>query len=305
MCSPSAARGSFGDPMMRSPPLGSVVIPAYNEARVIQRCLGALFTGFAPEELDVIVACNGCRDHTARIARSSSHPVRVLELAEASKPAALRAADSAACAFPRLYLDADVVLPGRSARLVLERLRNGAVAARPPLRYDSSASSAPVRSYYRARSQVPAVLGSLWGAGVYGLSAAGRARFETFPDLVADDLWIDRQFEPHEIEIVDCPPVVVAVPRRSRDLLRTLNRTYRGKEDHRPPSGFDERARETTAAAVGDLRRLAEAGPRGAADAAAYAAFALTARLTRTLAAAAGTAAAAAVWERDESSRVG
>jgi hypothetical protein len=270
---------------------------------VIQRCLDALFGGFAHEELDVVVACNGCRDDTARIARSSGHPVSVLELAEASKAAALRAADSAALAFPRLYLDADVTLPGASARLVLERLRNGALAARPPLRYDSSASSAPVRGYYRARSQVPAVLGSLWGAGVYGLSAAGRARFEAFPDLVADDLWIDRQFEPHEIEIVDCAPVVVAVPRRSRDLLHTLSRTYRGKEDHRPPSGVDTRARETTAAAVRDLRRLAEAGPRSAADAATYTAFAVTARLTRKLAVAAGRGAAATGWERDESSR--
>jgi hypothetical protein len=289
---------------MRPLPLGSVVIPAYNEAGVIQRCLDALFTGFAPGELDVIVACNGCRDDTAQVARSSGHPVRVLELAVAWKPAALRAGDSAAHAVPRLYLDADVVLPGESARLVLDRLHNGALAARPPLRYDSNPSSALVRSYYRARSQVPAVLGCLWGAGVYGLSAAGRARFEMFPDLVADDLWIDRQFETHEIEIVDCAPVEIAVPRRSRDLLHTLGRTYRGKEDHRPPSGVDERTRQTTAAALRDLRRVARAGPRSAADAATYAAFAVAARLTRTLAAAAGGGASAIGWERDDSSRV-
>ena len=59
-----------------------------------------------------------------------------------------------------------MILPGSAARLVLERLRAGAVAARPPIRYDSDAASGPVRSYYRARSRVPAVLGSLWGAGV-------------------------------------------------------------------------------------------------------------------------------------------
>jgi glycosyltransferase involved in cell wall biosynthesis len=280
-----------------------VVIPAYNEAAVIRRCLDALFTGFAPGELDVVVACNGCSDDTAAIVRSSGHPVRVLEIVQASKTAALRAADRAALIFPRLYLDADVVLPGPSARLVLERLRAGVLAARPPLRYDSGLSSAPVRSYYRARAQVPAVLSSLWGAGVYGLSAEGRARFEAFPDLVADDLWIDRQFEPREIEIVDCAPVVVAVPRRSQDLLRMLIRTYRGKDDQRSPAGVDQRTRETTEAALRDLRRLAEGGPRGATDAATYAAFAVTARLKRKLGPASVGAALTAEWERDESSR--
>src|SRR5919106_6228816 len=130
-------------------PLGSVVIPAHDEAAVIRRCLDALFSGLDPGELDVVVVCNGCADDTATLARSSGHAVRVVELAASSKPAALRTGDAEARGFPRLYLDADVLLPGSSARRVLERLRYGAVAARPPIRYDSSRSSAPVRSYYR------------------------------------------------------------------------------------------------------------------------------------------------------------
>ena len=141
---------------------------------MIGRCLDALFAGFGPGELDVVVVCNGCSDETAELVRSSGHPVRVVELGAASKPAALRVGDAAASAFPRLYLDADVVLPGSAARRGA-----GAAAGRrdrcptaDPLRHRGR--SAPVRSYYRARSRVPAVLGSLWGAGVYGLSAAGR-----------------------------------------------------------------------------------------------------------------------------------
>ena len=214
--------------------LGSVVIPANDEALVIRRCLDALFEGFAPGSLDVVVVCNGCADDTAAQASSSGHPVRVLELAAASKPAALRAGDAAALAFPRIYLDADVVLPGRAARALLERLRTGAIAGRPPIRYDSIGASAPVRSYYRARSRVPAVLGSLWGAGVYGLSAEGRRRFGEFPDVVGDDLWVDRLFDLGEVEIVDCAPVVVTVPRRAGDLVRLLRRTYRGKAETAP-----------------------------------------------------------------------
>jgi glycosyltransferase involved in cell wall biosynthesis len=284
-------------------PLGSAVIPAHNEARVIRRCLDALFVGFAPGELEVVVVCNGCVDDTAAVARSSGHDVRVIELGRASKPEALRTGDAAVAATPRLYVDADVVLPGPTARRVLERLRAGAVAARPPVRYDASRASAPVRAYYRARSRVPAVLGSLWGAGVYGLSAEGRARFGPFPDVVADDLWVDRLFEPGEVEIVDSAPVVVEVPRRTRDLIAVLRRTYRGKAEKGPDRG--EGPAQTVTATLRDLGRHAAVGPAAARDAMVYAAFAVWGRLELTLVQATGDPLRRIRWERDESSRAG
>ena len=282
----------------KTPPLGSVIIPAHDESAGIRRCLDALFTGIRPDALDVIVVCNGCRDDTAAIARSSGHPVRVIELPIASKAAALRAGDDAALALPRLYLDADVVLEGRAACAVLRRLRTGVVAARPAVRFDASRSTWPVRSYYRARARTPALQRSLWGAGVYGLSATGRGRFTSFPDVMADDLWVDGLFAPGEVEIVDGSRVVVRVPRRSRDLVRVLRRTYRGKAENAPLDGHD-RGRATTRAVVRQLRQQSAAGPAATLDAATYAAFAAGARLLRAL------SAAPAGWERDESSRVG
>ena len=288
--------------MSSGTPLASVVIPAHNEGGVISRCLDELLTGIEPGALDVVVVCNGCEDDTAARARSFRHDIRVLELGQASKAAALRAGDVAALTFPRLYLDADVVLPGASALAVIERLNAGAVAARPPAAYDSSRSSPLVRSYYRARARMPAVLSSLWGAGVYGLSATGRSRFDEFPMLTADDLWIDRQFAPEEVQIVDCTPVVVAVPRRARDLVHTLRRTYRGKVENRPEHGVDERARGITSSALGDLRRIAASGPASAIDAAVYAGFAIGGRLRLALSHRVG-ASHAAGWERDDSSR--
>ena len=290
-------------PAVESRRLGSVVIPAHNEAAVIGRCLNALFDGAEPGQLDVVVVCNGCRDATAEVARSSGHPIQVIELATASKAAALRAGDAVARTFPRLYLDADVVLPGESARRVLEHLAAGAVAARPPIRYEIDRASVLVRCYYRARSRIPAVLHSLWGAGVYGVSAAGRRRFDVFPDLGADDLWIDSQFDTAEIDIVACDPVSVAVPRRSRDLFRTLRRTYRGKEETLGSAASVQRSRATTLRAIGDLARLCIRSPTLGLDAAIYAMFAIGARI---LFAVAKTAPAprGIVWERDETSRL-
>ena len=289
--------------MIARSPLGSVVIPAHDEAAAIRRCLDGLFAGFQPGELDVVVVCNGCTDETAALACSSGHRIRVIELSAASKPAALRAGDLAASAFPRLYLDADVLLPGSAAHLVLERLRSGALAARPPVRYETTGASGPVRSYFRARSQVPAVLGSLWGAGVYGLSAAGRSRFGSFPDVVADDLWVDRLFSAEEVEIVDSAPVVVRVPRSSRDLVRVLGRTYRGKWERSPADPGDP-APETVMSTLRDLGRVCLAGPAGTRDAATYAAFAAGARLTLALPhRTAASSPAGERWERDDSSR--
>lgn len=286
-------------------PLASVVIPAHNEAGVIERCLDALFTGIDRGQLDVIVACNGCSDDTAMLARASGHPVRTLELPAPSKPAALRAGDEAALTLPRLYVDADVVLYGSSALAVVGRLRAGAIAARPPIRYDSSRSSPSVRSYYRARSRMPSVLKSLWGAGVYGLSAEGRGRFDVFPDVVADDLWIDRVFASEEVEIVNCAPVAVNVPRRPRDLVHVLRRNCRTKGESAPPCVGEERPAETTGSTLRDLVRLSFSSPTAARDAATYAAYASGARLGLALGSAAGSAIVGERWERDESSRVG
>src|SRR5262249_5142571 len=97
------------DHVKNARPLGSVLIPAHNEAAVIERCLKTLFEGTEPGELEVAVVCNGCRDATADLARAFGQAVTVIELEEGSKPAALRAGDRCLRTFPRLYLDADVV----------------------------------------------------------------------------------------------------------------------------------------------------------------------------------------------------
>jgi glycosyltransferase involved in cell wall biosynthesis len=277
--------------------LGSVVIPAHNEAAVISRCLDALLSGFSIGELEVVVACNGCTDKTAEIVRSAGYPVRVLELDLASKSAALRAAEEVLTAFPRLYLDADVVLTGAAARQVLDCLRSGSVlAARPPIGYNTERSSALVRSYYRARVQIPAVMNSIWGAGAYGLSERGRARFESYPDVIADDLFVDQQFRHEEIEIVSGSPVMVNAPRRAKDLLRILRRTYQGNSENRSFSSCDTEKHTTTSSTVRGLIQLATAGPFKTMDAAMYTALAALARITVAVAPPAG-------WERDNGSR--
>ena len=110
-------------------------------------------------------------------------------------------------------------------------------------------------------------------------------------------------FEDDEVEIVDCEPVVVTVPRRTRDLVCVLRRTYKGKAENGLGFSGDNRARETTLTTLRDLRRVAASGPGAALDAATYAAFAARVRVGLALGTAVGAGTVAERWERDESSR--
>jgi glycosyltransferase involved in cell wall biosynthesis len=261
-----------------SPPrtAGSVVIPAHDEANVIGRGLNRLF-GTLRTAVEVVVVCNGCSDDTAGVARRTGHPLTVIEVGAASKARALRAADEVATALPRAYVDADVLVSGRAIEALFQHLsRPGALAARPPIIFDTSSSPWIVRRFYRARSEIPAVMGSLWGAGMYALSAEGRSRFDGFPLVVADDLFVDRLFRADEIEVVDTDPVVVVAPGTTVGLLASFRRTFRG---NRALSGVAPAGgRPGTSATVQDLLRLARRGRPELVDALVYAAVVVVAR---------------------------
>jgi glycosyltransferase involved in cell wall biosynthesis len=275
--------------------VGSVVIPAHNEAQVIGRGLNRLFDGLG-KGIEVIVVCNGCTDGTADVVRATGHRLTLIELDVASKAEALRTADMLATAFPRAYLDADVLVSGFAIQAVLEHLsRPGSMAARPPIVYDTSSSSWVVRRFYRARAEIPAVMGSLWGAGMYALSTHGRGRFDEFPLLVADDLFVDRLFRTDEIAILDTTPVVVVASANVSGLLATSRRTFRGKRAMKERGPMD---RPGTRATVRDLLRLARRGPGQFVDASVYAAVVTVAR-----ALAWRHSRVSCVWERDDTSR--
>lgn len=209
----------------------SIIIPAHNEELVIARGLRAIVDGAAPDELEVIVACNGCTDRTADIARKFGPSVRVLDIPIASKIAALNAADEVATGFPRFYVDADVVLDLASIRRMADVLKSGrALAAWPELRMDLSQASWPVRAFYRVWTSLPYNrLHGTVGTGVYALSAAGRARFGRFPDIIADDGFVRFTFQPEERVTVSGAVSLVAAPRTLAGLIRIKTRSRLGQ----------------------------------------------------------------------------
>ncbi|MEV4201046.1 glycosyltransferase [Micromonospora globbae] len=209
----------------------SVVIAAYNEEAVIGRCLDALLADAPRGTLDVTVVANGCTDATAAVARERAG-VRVLDLPVAGKAAALNAGDAVAVGFPRVYLDADVVLsPGALPALVAALDGpdgDPPLAVVPGRALDLRGRPAIVRAYYAINSRLPAFRHSLFGRGAIALSAAGRARFDAFPAMTADDLYLDGLFAPHEKREVAGASARVATPRRTGDLVRRLARVRAG-----------------------------------------------------------------------------
>lgn len=216
-----------------SAPRMSIVIPAHNEATVIGRCLDALLADAGPDDLDIVVVTNGCTDATAQVA-ASRPSVRVIELSSPGKAAALNTGDAAARAFPRLYLDADVVLtPGSLGRLA-DALAEPGPTGRPPLavttqrRLNLRGRPLAVRAFYAINARLPIFAESVFGRGVVGLSAEAHRRMGAFPDQIADDLFLDSLFTAAEKCEVPGTESIIETPRRVRDLVRMLARVRAG-----------------------------------------------------------------------------
>jgi len=184
----------------------SVIIPASNEAGYIEGCLTSLFASQpVPGGAEAIIVANGCEDHTADVARAThdlAHKagwgLTVIELAKGGKPLALNTGDAAAQGEMRAYLDADVRVSGPlMAQLVAAlsvddaRYASGKAVIPPP-------KSAISRAYARFWQMLPFAQSVAPGYGLFAVNAPGRARWETFPDIISDDTFVRLHFSPQE-----------------------------------------------------------------------------------------------------------
>ena len=150
----------------------------------------------------------------------SAAPVRVIETALGNKTHALNLGDQVARAFPRIYVDADVVVTLSTIRALAERLERGDVIAVAPRPYfDLTGCSWPVRAFYDIRCRLPSFGEGIGGSGVYALSEIARRRFDDFPNLVADDTYVRVQFKREERETLTSVRSIVFAPHTINNLI--------------------------------------------------------------------------------------
>ncbi|MGE4326866.1 MAG: glycosyltransferase [Pseudodonghicola sp.] len=183
----------------------SIILPAHNESTWIDGCLGALCgSDPLPEDwgAEIIVVPNGCRDDTAARARNwvDRFAVRgwrllVEDRAEGGKLGALTHGDAVARqGSARVYLDADVLVsPPLLAQLA------EALAVDAPRYAGGRPQVSPSRQvftclYARFWARLPFVTTGAPGFGIFAMSAAGRARWGDWPDIISDDTFARLNF---------------------------------------------------------------------------------------------------------------
>jgi hypothetical protein len=216
-----------------------VVVPAQDEEALIGPCLRAVLAGSTAMDLRIIVVANGCVDATAARAMAvptAGQEVVVVETATAGKAGALNAADPHRRGCAVVYLDADTVLTPGSMGVLATALDDPAPLLLGPRLLMVRPTGWPARSYAAVWSRLPAVDGHVVGGGCFAVTAAGRRRWTTFPEVVADDSFVRSLFAPHERRVLDAAAFLFVLA-EGRELASVVRRWRDGNAQlTAPPS---------------------------------------------------------------------
>jgi glycosyltransferase involved in cell wall biosynthesis len=224
----------------RGPASISVLIPAHNESEFLPFCLQSLLKQELAQIMRVIVIDNGSHDNTVEVASqwaprfaAAGHEMLVLHLPRGNKPAALNAGDAAAVEDAcRIYLDADVQLsPGCVAKTAAALADGSAVWMCCPKMRVAPSKSWATRTYARVWTGLPWVNSDAIGGGFYAVSAHGRKRWDRFPDIVAEDVFVQSQFLKNERCVLNDEHFLIPLPDGLADLIQVRTRWVRGNRE--------------------------------------------------------------------------
>ncbi len=236
----------------------SVIIAAHDAAAVIERCLRSILADADPDELEIIVVAHACSDGTAERASEVDGPVKVIEMVSRSKADALNRGDEVAQHFPRMYIDADIVVDIHALRKVAQMLSEDSpiLAAAPEPEFDYEGRPALVRSFYKVWSSLPYFTENLIGAGFYAMSEEGRKRFDKFPELIGEDAFVRLTVAPHERRSARGTSFRISPPRNLIGMMRRMTQVRAGKTELH--DRFPELLKNETTRPRRSLRIIAE-----------------------------------------------
>lgn len=223
----------------RAPADVCVIIPARDEAEVLPTSLRSLLKQDYSGVMRLIISDNGSSDATVEVAKSWAekferlgHEVWVLHLPYGNKPAALNVADVAAEDLGRVYLDADIELSPNCITEIVAAMApdSGALMCCPQMRIAPGGGWVTQR-WGRAWTRLPWVSEDAIGGGVYAVNSEGRRRWEQYPNIVAEDAFVQVQFSRSERRVIPNCYFLIRLPEGFADLVRIRTRQLRGNRE--------------------------------------------------------------------------
>ena len=211
--------------------MATIIVPAHNEAGVIENCLNSIIEQEGVDHL--IVACNGCTDNTVEIVKRKFPSAICLDIQKPSKVNALNEAEIAAkeigLNYPIFYIDADTQLSEHCISQIIQELAGSDVllAAPTPI-IDTSKSSWLVKKYYQIWVNLPYIKEGVIATCSYIITKQGRQRFEEFPEIINDDGYVRCHFKNNEISNIMGTEIYIQAPRDIFSLIKIKTRARLG-----------------------------------------------------------------------------
>lgn len=211
--------------------MATVIVPAHNEAGVIEDCLNSIINQQGVD--NIIVACNGCTDNTVNIVRNKFPNITCLDIQKPSKVNALNEAETKAKAlgihYPVFYIDADTQLSDDTISTITKTLHNsGTLLAAPTPIINTSKSSWLVKKYYQIWINLPYIKEGVIATCSYIITEEGRKRFNKFPQIINDDGYVRCHFKNSEISNIPETHIFITAPRDIYSLIKIKTRARLG-----------------------------------------------------------------------------
>jgi len=212
--------------------MATVIVPAHNEASVIQDCLDSIINQAGVDH--IIVPCNGCTDNTAEIVKQNYPQVVCLDIEKPSKTNALNMAEEKAkelgVSYPIFYIDADTRLSENCIQIVTKNMHNNdellLSAPTPIINIDKS--SWLVKTYYKVWTRLPYIKEGVIATCSFIVSEEGRQRFDKFADVIGDDGFIRCHFKNREISNIEGAEIYITAPQDIYSLIKIKTRARLG-----------------------------------------------------------------------------
>ncbi len=211
--------------------MATVIVPAHNEASVIEDCLNSIIDQAGVDH--IIVPCNGCTDNTVDIVKTKFLNIVCLNIEKPSKTNALNIAEEKArelgISYPIFYIDADTQLSENAIQHISEIMDSGEVLlAAPTPKINTEKSSFLVKTYYKVWTNLPYIKEGVIATCSFIVSEKGRQRFDKFADVIGDDGYIRCHFKNKEIANIKGAEIYITAPKDIFSLIKIKTRARLG-----------------------------------------------------------------------------